>query len=106
MSFCELVGGMRLTPVSCAYCGMYFAYEFQKSVSARGRSTAMGAPLPSDGVDPEESQPVAVTAREATSAAVNTARLVRSMGILTVGTDVVGSRGRALVRAGPGRTAG
>ena len=25
MSFCELVGVIRLMPVSCAYCGMYLA---------------------------------------------------------------------------------
>src|SRR3954468_16103628 len=41
-SFCELVGGIMLTPRSVANLGTYFAYEFQKSESARGRSTPIG----------------------------------------------------------------
>src|SRR5262245_13719957 len=39
MSFCELVGGIRSTPCSVASCGTYLLYEFQKSESARGKST-------------------------------------------------------------------
>src|SRR3954470_356309 len=38
-SFCELVGGIMLMPSSVANLGTYLAYEFQKSESARGRST-------------------------------------------------------------------
>src|SRR3954466_15212033 len=41
-SFCELVGDIMLTPSSVANFGTYFAYEFQKSESARGRSTPIG----------------------------------------------------------------
>src|SRR4051812_3250015 len=46
MSFCELVGVIRLMPRSLASVGTYLLYEFQKSVSARGKSTPIGPTLP------------------------------------------------------------
>src|SRR3954469_61534 len=50
--FCEFVGCIMLTPRSLANCGTYLMYEFQKSVSARGKSTPTGADAPAAPLDP------------------------------------------------------